>query len=693
MVDERSQLLAIFLNEVDDLLGSAEAALLRLEAAPAAGRELEELFRAVHTLKSSSAMVGMGPISSHLHGLESLLDRLRSHQLALTRPLASFLLKDLDLLGAMVRGGARGAPGAIDPELLAARAAQLHQLVKEAGSPPAAPAVLLPTASPSVATTRLRLGLTFPGELPAAGPDPLVLVAGLSDLGEVEDLAADLSRLPPFDQLAPGRLYLAWHLTLQTAATADEVRAYLAAASQDCDLLVEEAAGDGTTLPPAAGDRGEGGAAAQPAGTSGERLPGDRGVTPTDSLAAGPESRPQAERASIRVGVEKLDCLVDLADEMRVAVSRLQGLFENGTRPHPDAVSRELAALAKLNRELQERVAQVRMAPLADLFRRFQRLARDTAAASAKQVRVLVAGAEVELDREVIERVADPLKHLVRNCIDHGIEPPEARLAAGKPAAGTLSLAASRRGGRILVEISDDGRGFDLIRIRQRAREMGLIRQDQALDQDTLLDLVCSPGFSSAAQVTELSGRGVGMDVVRTEVGRLGGRLAMDTRPGAGTTFLLELPLTFTLLEALHVRSGNVSYLVPLLGIRATEPYRRNRTETVGPGQRLYRLRDEYLPLLDLGQLAAEGAAPDEERRMAVILLDTGQRRFGLLVDEVLDPQQVVVKSLETNFRGVKGLAGASLLGDGAVALVLDLGVLEEALLAGEKGPLLRLAE
>ncbi|OGQ98183.1 MAG: hypothetical protein A2521_14900 [Deltaproteobacteria bacterium RIFOXYD12_FULL_57_12] len=670
----------IFLNEVEDLFGTAEGALLRLEETPAAGPEVEELFRVVHTLKSSSAMVGMGTISKHFHLLENLLDRLRNNELAVTRPIVSFLLENLDLLRAMISGSARGDPGAVDADLLAGRQAQLQQLMTGDRSRTEPVPVAVDAAGEFHC---FRLGLSFRDDLPDPCPDPLSLLAKLAEIGEIKEVAADLSRLPPYDQIIPEKLYIAWQLVLKTGVTADELQAFFATFGQGHILTIEELSGtpeDGT-LPSAPAPPRE----PREGGDGGEEQPATLEVVTQPPLEPD-EERPSGRRQSIRVDAKKLNYLVNLADEMGIVVSVLQNLFAWKAPRHQDAIKKELDGLTKLNREFQERVANVRMSPLAGLFRRFQRIARDTAAARQKQIRVLLHGAEVELDREVIEHIADPLKHMVRNCVDHGIELPEERVAKGKPAEGTVHFSASRTGGRILIQISDDGRGFDITRIRQRAVELGLARPDEPLDRDTLLGLVCSPGFSSASKVTELSGRGVGMDVVKTEVDRLGGHLAIETREGEGTTFTLDLPLTFTLIKALHIRSRDVSYLIPLLGIMTTEPYVRGRAEAIGASQRLfYRHQEEYLPLLDLAEMSRNGTAQVWGREAVVVFLDTGRRRFGLLVDEVLDPQQVVVKSLETNFRGVKGLAGATLLGDGAVALVLDLQAIEEIFLEDSK--------
>jgi two-component system chemotaxis sensor kinase CheA len=331
-----------------------------------------------------------------------------------------------------------------------------------------------------------------------------------------------------------------------------------------------------------------------------------------------------------------------------------------------------------VNQEFQERVARVRMFSLEGTFRRFQRMARDLAIQQNKQIKVILTGLDTELDKEVIEHVTDPLKHLVRNCIDHGLETPQERRAKRKPPTGIMELKAYQRGGRIFVEISDDGRGIDVAGVQRKALERGWIEPDQVLSKEVLLELMYKPGFSTSSEVTEISGRGIGMDVVKTELEQLGGTIETHTEKDKGTTFILCLPLISALMEALHVMVHGASFLVPLQAIVGTEKFDNQLVKRPGPQERVYPFRGDYIPLVDISNTFDIGNASTNGDSTAVIFVDTGIKTFGIPVDEVLDPQQIIVKTLETNYRSVKGIGGATILGDGSISLVLDLLGLQE---------------
>jgi two-component system chemotaxis sensor kinase CheA len=396
------------------------------------------------------------------------------------------------------------------------------------------------------------------------------------------------------------------------------------------------------------------------------------------AIAAQEESRKVYRKTTIRVDVQKIDNLVNLGEELGIGLSKAQLLLEELVGSRRTELVEEMENLLKVNREFQERVARVRMFPLDGTFRRFQRMARDLATEQNKKIRVILAGLETELDKEVIEYCTDPLKHLVRNCIDHGIEMPEEREAKGKPAEGTLELRAYQRGGRIFIEIQEDGRGMDLESIHKKALEKGWVQSDQAPSEKELLELIFRPGFSTTSEVTELSGRGVGMDVVKTQLDQLGGTIEVRTEKDKGTTFILCLPLTSALMEVLHVVVAGTSYLVPVQVVVGTEHFEDNLVKQVGTEEQVYPFRGDYLPLVNVAKILDTGTSLSNGHCTVVIFVDTGTKIFGIGVDELLEPQQVIVKTLETNYRSVKGLAGATILGDGSVSLVLDPLGLEE---------------
>ncbi|WCX95454.1 chemotaxis protein CheA [Pseudomonas aeruginosa] len=398
-------------------------------------------------------------------------------------------------------------------------------------------------------------------------------------------------------------------------------------------------------------------------------------VAATARGAAAP-ARGDGESGSIRVSVEKIDSLINLVGELVITQAMLGQLGEQLDPSRHERLQHALAQLEHNTRDLQESVMSIRMLPINFIFSRFPRLVRDTATRLGKQVELHLHGEHIELDKSVIEKLSDPLTHIVRNSIDHGIEPPAERLAAGKPASGTVKLAASHQGGSVVVEVSDDGRGLSRPRILAKARERNLPVHDGMSDAE-VWQLVFMPGFSTAETVTELSGRGVGMDVVKRNIGAMGGRIDIDSAPGMGTRIGIRLPLTLAILDGLIVAVEAVNYVIPLTYIVESLQARSDDVRGLGgEDNAMIRVRGEYLPLFSLHELLRIGGeAPPPEQGIVVILESEG-RSFALQVDELVGQQQVVIKSLEQNFRRVKGIAGATIMGDGSVALILDVDAL-----------------
>ncbi|MBW2351511.1 MAG: chemotaxis protein CheA [Deltaproteobacteria bacterium] len=413
----------------------------------------------------------------------------------------------------------------------------------------------------------------------------------------------------------------------------------------------------------------------------GEVLVNDGRIEPGElqkAVALQEESRKVYRKTTIRVDVEKLDNLVNLAEEMGIGVSKVLMLFEKYAGHGQMEMLEEIENLLKVNREFEERVARVRMFSLEATFQRFQRIVRDLAFKQNKEIKVISAGLDTELDKEVIEHISDSLKHLVRNCLDHGIETAEERQAKGKTPSGIIEFKAYQKGGSIFIEISDDGRGIDLVDIRQRALEKRWIKPDQVMSKEALLRFILKPGFSTSSKITELSGRGVGMDVVKTQVDQLAGTIDIETKKDKGTRFTLCLPLRFALVEVLHVMVQDNSYMVPLQAVLETEKFDKGLVKRFGAEEKMYPFHDDYLPLVDIAKILDTGEPSAVDNISALIFVNTGEKAFGIPVEQVLEPQQIVVKSLETNYRTVKGIVGATILGDGSVSLVLDLLEFEE---------------
>ena len=698
-MNEQDETLEIFFSETDELLKSAEESLLALESEPESASDIEQLFRSVHTMKSGAAMVGFVGISEYAHDVENLLERLRSSNLAVTNNLITFLLDAIDFIRSMVDQVSRGEPEP-DQEVLNQRISQVKRYlgVDAVGSATEQPeAAAKETPKEEVAVFSIyKIDLKFEKHLFYSGQDPLLLLLNLSELGEFVQVVPDLSELPDFENLSPYELYISWQIIFKTRLPREDLDDVFMFVKDDNDIRIEDVTKrfrEGIDIELAEKKLGEvlleESKITEEALTDalkkqkmlGEILVEEGKVQREDleeTIAKQEKSRKVYRKTTIRVDVEKIDSLVNLGEELGIGLSKAMVLLDKQAGPVEMEIMEEFENLLKVNREFQERVARVRMFPLEGTFRRFQRMARDLALEQNKEVKVILTGLDTELDKEVIEHCADPLKHLVRNCVDHGIETEEERKAKGKPPEGTIKLKAYQRGGRVFVEISEDGKGIDLAKIQKKAIEKGLVEKDDVLTEKALLGLIFEPGFSTASEVTDLSGRGVGMDVVRTQLDQLGGTIEVQTEKGKGTTFVLSLPLTSALMEVLHVIVHDTSYLVPVQVVAGTERFDQNVVKRIGAEKQVYPFRGDYVPIVDISKVLNLGTSSGSGNNTAVIFVDTGTKVFGLPVDDLLASQQIIVKSLEANYRSVKGLAGATILGDGTVSLVLDLLGIEE---------------
>ncbi len=698
-MNEHDETLEIFFAETEDLIKTSEESLLHLESAPEAGPDLEELFRAVHTLKSGSAMVGFDHISEYSHLLENLLDRLRDGKLPITKNLISFLLEAIDFIRDMVDKCASGDTS-IEPEVLETKKAQVNRFLGMEGAPQedaGLPETITDIPGKAEKWYYYNIDLIFRKNLFESGIDPLLLFLNLKEIGEFVEVVSDISEIPRYEKIDIYKLYISWRIILKSAAPFQEIENVFMFVKDDNNIEIEEITDrykDGIDLK--VGEMPIGEALVEKKDISkndlenalkkqkkiGEILVEEKKIdneTLQTAITIQEKSRTVYRKTSIRVDVAKINYLVNLSEEVGVGLSRMQSIFSDEERPNILLdLEQELENLLKINREFQERVAQIRMFSLEGTFQRFQRIARDTALDQNKQIKAIMSGTDTELDKEVIECITDPLKHLVRNCVDHGIELPDERVEKGKSAEGIIEFKAYQKGGQIFVQISDDGGGLNIEKIRQRALEMEMEVPDDEIDNKTLANIICNPGFSTTSSVTKISGRGVGMDVVKTAVEKLGGFLAIETAKDKGSTFTLAIPLTFALTDALHFKVKNISYLMPLWGLVGTERFDEGNMRSFGGDEKLYNFRGKYLPIMDLSRVYGRETSNINDQGEIVVFLDTGRQKFGLLVDEVLDCRQIVVKSLESHYRNVKGISGATIMGDGSVALVLDLFDLEE---------------
>ncbi|OGP52216.1 MAG: hypothetical protein A2Y79_13070 [Deltaproteobacteria bacterium RBG_13_43_22] len=686
---ESNELLEIYFIEAEDLLQRIEKSLLALEESPEDPAQVQEVFRAVHTMKSSAAMVGFDAISEYAHLLENLLDRLRSGRLQPSRSLISHLLTGQGLLRIMVEKASRGEE-AISPPELAAQKEQLARFMGIQGTEEAAP--VLPAISPLAEKQDhiYKIQLSFKEDLFFSGQDPLMLLRELQDLGEVVQVKADYSRVPKIAEINPFSLYLTWKILLRTQepqASIEEVFCFIKedhsveildstrefpegidptlADKRIGDILLEEGAINSEDIREALQDQKKIGQVLVEKGKVAAK-------TLSLLMTEQEKSRTLLRKSTIRVETQKLDNLANFVEDLSVNLSRVSHELEEGGSKSSRVLLEEMDRVEQNLREIREQVMRVRMFPLEGTFQRLQRMARDLAFEEGKELRIEIQGTETELDKDLIEQITDPLKHCIRNAIDHGIETPKERLKKGKEPQGLLSIKAFQREGKIFIQIADDGRGLDQEAIYRKAVENQLIPSGTRPAPDDLQRLILLPGFSTAQNISDLSGRGVGLDVVRDQISRLGGLIDISSSPGQGTTFSLSVPLTLAVMEGLRIDVGGESYLVPVASVLTVKAIQDQDIKTVEARQEMIRFEERYIPAVRLETVLGVPGNRTNGHKIALIL-DSYKRRFALIADQILETRQVVIKGLETHFRSIPGVSGGAILGDGKVCLILDI--------------------
>jgi two-component system chemotaxis sensor kinase CheA len=651
-----------FFEESFEALDSMEAALLKLSAGEVDKDLINTIFRVAHSIKGGSATFGFADVAGFTHILETLLDDLRAGKRQVRPELVDLLLRSGDLMRQMLVATKDKHP--LDKARIASLHAELQAVL--AAPPDAAPAAPVTTVAVSAVPATARSGWRIhfvPGpKLLQHGNDPLRILRELHSLGPCE-VRADAMKIPPLADLDAEQCRISWTIELAGEIPESTVRTVFEWVEGECDLTIEPLGA------PASAKVEPAQAPAMPAAGS-----------PTAAIAATKAAEPSSveatraggEGGSIRVSIEKIDELLNSVGELVITQSVLSQLAAPLEGRDADELRNALGQLERHMRSLQESVMRVRMLPISFVFNRFPRLVRDLGQRLGKKIELRMTGDSTELDKTVLEKIGDPLVHLVRNSIDHGIEMPDARVAAGKSASGTIELNAYHKGGSVIVEVSDDGGGLKRDRILAKARERGLVAADEELSEERIFNLIFAPGFSTADVISDVSGRGVGMDVVKRNINELGGHVQIFSTPGKGSMVRIRLPLTLAILDGQLARVGGEVYVVPIVSIVETIQVRKEQVSTIASQGEVFRLRDDYLPIVRLYDLF--GIQPDHTDLLEGLLMivEADGKRFGLFVDELLSQQQVVIKSLETNFRPVIGLAGATMLGDGRVALILD---------------------
>jgi two-component system chemotaxis sensor kinase CheA len=665
MIIDLSGFRDVYLQECAEHLTAMESDLLSIESSPVQGELLNSIFRAAHSIKGGAGTLGFNEVARFTHVLESLLDNMRAGEIPPSPELTRLLLRSVDTLKELL-ASTEDQPSA---ELLAASEAVRVELDAELCRLPKAEPLAtadFSMANPQSAMPKAVYHIHFAPALHifSRGTNPLLLLRNLQDVGEVVDIQADISRIPTLAALDPTLCYLSWIAKLRTDRAVSDIEDVFAFVEDDAEIRIERA--------PKLDVAREAPAVEELTVSSAAIAPPARAVDVKAREKDAPNRNAVRDGASIRVPAEKVDKLIDLVGELVIAQSMAAEIADHFTTGSLPRLREAVAAMARNTRELQERIMAVRMLPVSMVFNRFPRLVHDIAESTGKKIALRMSGEETELDKGVLERMSDPLTHLIRNAADHGLEEPETRLSCGKPEEGLITLRAFHQGGSIVVEVSDDGRGLNTSRIRAKAIERGLIPADTPLSDEQIQLLIFEPGFSTRDQVSDLSGRGVGMDVVKRNVESLNGEVSILSQPGAGSTVRIRLPLTLAILDGLLIRVGAQTYVLPLTSIvESVRPLRAQICNIAGHGE-VAVVRDEPLRLVRLySQFNIPDAVTDPTLGL-IVIVEHGAAKIALLVDELLGQQQVVVKSLETHFRRVDGALGATILGNGRAALILD---------------------
>ena len=721
-----SQFHAVFFEESFEGLELMEAALLDLDVDNPDSEQINAIFRAAHSIKGGSGTFGFVQVSEFTHILETLLDKVRDGGHAIDADGIELFLQSVDCL----RGLLEALQAEQEPDLQ--RANQLtgvFQAVLDGATyadsssqvntnPPQDKGInevlepelpVIPEAE-NLGAVRQQIGFKIDfkpdTDMLKGGNDPVRMLRELATLGEIKT-TLDASELPPLESLVADNCYVSWHIELMTSCKIDDVEEVFEWVEDECELSITPIMADAPNTSNSQSEDAQSNSNLQATDTKGERLVMPSGPLPSldklqlpspavpkssevvhpiessvqEAIKTPVEAKPakakpvKVESSSIRVGIDKVDSLINLVGELVITQSMLGQMGSASDSINEENISHLREGLVQLEqntRELQDSVMRIRMLPISFTFNRLPRMVRDISLQLGKQVQLELSGENTELDKTVMEKISDPMVHLIRNALDHGIEMPEVRKAAGKPELGTIALNAFHQGGSIVIEMTDDGGGIDTERLLAKARGNGLVGESELLTQDQKLELLFAPGLSTSEQVSDLSGRGVGMDVVRRNIQELNGSVEVSTEIGKGSKFRIRLPLTLAILDGQLVTVADQTYIFPLVSISESLQIDGARVNNLAGGSDVYSLREEYIPILRLDRLFGLRQGDAVLDGSLLVVIESEGQKIGVVVDELLAQQQVVIKSLEDNYIRVLGVSGATILGDGNVAMILD---------------------
>ena len=674
-----SQFFEVFFEESFEGLDTMEAELLNLVPGEEDLETINTIFRAAHSIKGGSGTFGFSSVSDFTHVLETLLDQIRQGERTLTTEHVNLLLKAVDCLRSLLAGlQAEQEPDLTEADTLRAQFEEvlgINSTTQESN---------IQTSDNQSDSDTYQIDFKPHHHLFKTGNEPLIMISELEQLGEL-DTTVFYDEVPEITNLSSDECFLHWRFFLNTSHGESAIKEVFEWVEDDADITIELCGGLFTDeLPTPENDSStveQESPIQEPEPKQAEQA---KPIKPTSANTNKKSTTP--ESTSIRVGIDKVDSLINMVGELVITQAMLNQLSEQDITPATiTALQEGLAQLAHNTRDLQENVMRIRMLPINFVFSRFPRLVRDIAQKLNKQVELKLIGEQTELDKTVMEKISDPMVHLVRNSLDHGLETVEKRLQAGKDPVGTVTLNAFHQGGNIVIEIMDDGQGLNTKKIQEKAIANGLISADNHLSNEEINELIFMPGFSTMDEVSDLSGRGVGMDVVKRNIQSLNGSVEVTSAPGVGSTFTIRLPLTLAILDGQLVKVAQHTYIIPLISIVESLQIDIAKVSRVGKNLDVLRLRDEYIPILRLYDIFNHDNAIESLDKTLLVVVETDNQKVGLLVDDLLSQQQVVIKSLEANYQKVDGISGATILGDGRVSLIVDISGLIK--LSGLKKP------
>ncbi len=676
-----SEFYEVFYEECYEGLEIMENGLVELDIGAADVEEINTIFRAAHSIKGGSATFDFNEIAGFTHVMETLLDQMRSAEREVTVPAVDLLLESVDCLREMVDATKSGDD--IDNERVDTLKKKLEEML---GNPESN---TLDTESNSgeeppaqeKSTRSWEIEFIPEPEMLLPGNEPLSIFSALEEMGDTQITCLN-QNIPSVKEIDPKLLFLGWKIQLTGEIDEDQIKEVFAWVEdvskftiKENTPCVEENSTKSKKLKedtPSDTEEPKADKKSTVKDESNKIEQKDKSVKNKNSAPKTPKKSASTEGGSIRVNVEKIDALINLVGELVITQSMLGRFGEHIDLSDLEDLRDGLGQLERNSRELQETAMQIRMLPISSSFNRFPRLIRDLSGKLNKKVELKITGENTELDKTVLEKIGDPLVHLVRNSLDHGLETPEVRRANGKAETGVIELNAYHEGGNIVIEVVDDGAGLNKERIQSKAIENGVISKDEHLSDQEIYNLIFQPGFSTAEVVSDVSGRGVGMDVVRRNINDLGGNVYIDSNPGKGSVLTIRLPLTLAIIDGQLVRVGRDIYVIPIMSISESLQLDPSLISRYKGKADLYKLRDEYIPILRLHDVFQISEKQPEYEEGLMVVVEVERRRVGLFVDELLGQQQVVIKSLENNFRKAEGFSGATILGDGTVSLILD---------------------